>query len=186
MMSQLREESSDSYFSYLKPAMRAEEVRVVVAFWKKNKQEISTFLNHFNSLTLIQQRKGFWVLSHFAKHFPQELIPLQELIFSIFKLSIDRSIRREIFSILFNIKCADEIESHMLHSAFTVLTDNHAAVAERHHALQWLFRGAKNYPEIIPELVTNLEMGKESLTPSWKNYSEKLIQELLRGKVRKV
>jgi len=181
-----KENNSQPLFPYLRSGMGASEVKAVVAHWAQDSNIPKSFLENYSQLKVIQQKKGFWVLSHMAQFNSTSIAEHQTKIFEIFKSANERSIRRESFCILFHAPVTEEMEGYMIEKAFMVLTDPEAAVAERHHGLQWLFRAAKQYPEFIPEIIESLEQGKLTLTPAWKKYSEKLIQELSRGKVRKV
>lgn len=181
-----KENNSTELFPYLRSGMGAAEVKTVVKHWIEQPSLAKNFLDNYNQLKDIQKKKGFWVLSHMAQAGAKHLEEFQDPIFEIFKSTTERSIRRETFCIFFHTNVSEEIEGHMVEKAFLVLTDPDAAVAERHHGLQWLFRAAMQYSDLIPEIMDCLERGKMALTPSWKKYSEKLIQELSNGKVRKV
>jgi len=50
--------------------------------------------------------------------------------------------------------------------------------AERHHALRWVLRAAKDYPELYDEITAGIELVKDIGTPAWKRYSSKLILQL--------
>ena len=86
--------------------------------------------------------------------------------------------RRESFGILYNLELTEEQDGRMLERAFCTLSSFDVETAERLHAIHWVMRAAKSYPELYDEIIDGIELVKDIGTPAWKRYSSKLILKL--------
>lgn len=155
--------------------MLRNEVDVYVGMWNENPAEIKKFISDFNELTKTQQRKGVWILDHLSQKNSASVQPYRDYIYDLVTQSKDSSVRRESFGILYNLELTEEQDGRMLERAFCALSSFDVETAERHHALQWVLRAAKSYPELYDEIIAGIELVKDIGTPAWKRYSSKLI-----------
>lgn len=167
-----------NHFDYLRTGMLRKEVDACVEMWYSNSQEIDFFFQSFDDLSQTQQRKGVWILDHLSQKNPKAIQAHRDFIYDLVSTSKDSSVRRESFAILFQLELTEEQEGRMLERAFCTLSSFDVETAERHHALQWVLRAAKEFPELYDEIITGLEMVKEIGTPAWKRYCAKLIVKL--------
>lgn len=167
-----------SHFDYLRTGMLRKEVDLCVEMWGANSKEIDLFIKTFESLTQTQQRKGVWILDHLSQKNIEAIQPHRDYLYHLVVYSKDSSVRRESFSILYNLKLTEEQEGRMLERAFQTLSSFESETAERHHALNWLLRAAKDFPELYDEIISGIEIVKDIGTPAWKRYSSKLILKL--------
>lgn len=167
-----------SHFEYLRTGMLRNEVDAYVEMWNSKPNEINLFISSFNELTQTQQRKGVWILDHLSQKNATSIQPHREFIFNLINHSKDSSVRRESFGILYNLELTEEQDGRMLERAFCTLSSLDVETAERHHALQWVLRAAKDYPELYDEITAGIELVKDIGTPAWKRYSSKLILQL--------
>jgi hypothetical protein len=158
--------------------MLRNEVDVYVGMWSANPAEIKKFISDFNQLTKTQQRKGVWILDHLSHKNSTSVQPYRDYIYDLVTHSKDSSVRRESFGILYNLELTEEQDGRMLERAFCALSSFDVETAERHHALQWVLRAAKSYPELYDEIIAGIELVKDIGTPAWKRYSSKLILKL--------
>jgi hypothetical protein len=158
--------------------MLRNEVDVYVEMWDAKPSEIKKFISDFNELKQTQQRKGVWILNHLSLKNAAVVQPYRDYIYDLVTHSKDSSVRRESFGILYNLKLAEEQDGRMLERAFCTLSSFDVETAERHHALQWVLREAKSYPELYDEIIAGIELVKDIGTPAWKRYSSKLILKL--------
>jgi len=167
-----------SYFDYLRTGMLRNEVDVYVEMWNSKPDEINRFISSFNELTQTQQRKGVWILDHLSQKNAAAVQPYRDYLYDLVTHSKDSSVRREYFGILYNLELTEEQDGRMLERAFCTLSSFDVETAERHHALQWVLRAAKSYPELYDEIIAGIEHVKDIGTPAWKRYSSKLIIKL--------
>ena len=167
-----------SYFDYLRTGMLRNEVDVYVEMWNSKPNEIKQFISSFNELTQTQQRKGVWILDHLSQKNAAVVQPYRDYLYDLVTHSKDSSVRRESFGILYNLELTEEQDGRMLERAFCTLSSFDVETAERHHALQWVLRAAKSYPELYDEIIAGIEHVKDIGTPAWKRYSSKLILKL--------
>jgi hypothetical protein len=167
-----------NHFDYLHTGMLRKEVDAHVEIWKNNNSEVELFISEFHKLTQTQQRKGIWILSHLSEKSSMSVQPHKDFIYSLITNSKDSSVRRESFGILYNLQLSEEQDGRMLERAFQTLSAFDVETAERHHALQWVLRAAKTYPELYDEIISGIEQVKEIGTPAWRRYSSKLIIQL--------
>ena len=167
-----------SHFDYLRTGMLRNEVDVYVEMWNANPNEIKQFISEFNELTQTQQRKGVWILDHLSQKNAAAVQPYRDYLYELITHSKDSSVRRESFGILYNLELTEEQDGRMLERAFCTLSSFDVETAERHHALQWVLRAAKFYPELYDEIIAGVELVKDIGTPAWKRYSSKLILKL--------
>lgn len=167
-----------SHFDYLRTGMLRNEVDVYVEMWNSKHDEINQFISTFNDLTQTQQRKGVWILDHLSQKNAAAVQPYRDDIYDLVTHSKDSSVRRESFGILYNLELTEEQDGRMLERAFCTLSSFDVETAERHHALQWVLRAAKSYPELYDEIIAGIELVKDIGTPAWKRYSSKLILKL--------
>lgn len=172
-----------THFEYLHTGMRREEVDAWVNKWNEDAGELRLFFDSWNELSKVQRRKGFWILAHLCAQ-SRVAQPYVSKVYDLFLHAEDSSIRRESFTILFNLQISEEMESKMLEHAFATLGSKEAEVAERHHGLKWLIRSCESYPELYEEVISTLDFSKEFATPAWKNYSTKLIAKLESKKLK--
>ena len=158
--------------------MLRNEVDVYVEMWNSGSDEIQKFISEFNELTQTQQRKGVWILDHLSQKNAAAVQPYRDYIYDLVTHSKDSSVRRESFGILFNLELTEEQDGRMLERAFCTLSSFDVETAERHQALQWVLRAAKDYPELYDEIIAGIELVKDIGTPAWKRYSSKLILQL--------
>lgn len=167
-----------SHFDYLRTGMLRNEVDVYVEMWNSGSDEIQKFISEFNELTQTQQRKGVWILDHLSQKNSAAVQPYRDYIYDLVTHSKDSSVRRESFGILYNLELTEEQDGRMLERAFCTLSSFDVETAERHQALQWVLRAAKDYPELYDEIIAGIELVKDIGTPAWKRYSSKLILQL--------
>lgn len=167
-----------SHFDYLRTGMLRNEVDVCVEMWNSRSDEIQKFISEFNELTQTQQRKGVWILDHLSQKNAAAVQPYRDYIYDLVTHSKDSSVRRESFGILYNLELTEEQDGRMLERAFCTLSSFDVETAERHQALQWVLRAAKDYPELYDEIIAGIELVKDIGTPAWKRYSFKLILQL--------
>lgn len=158
--------------------MLRNEVDVYVEMWNSGSDEIQKFISEFNELTQTQQRKGVWILDHLSQKNAAAVQPYRDYIYDLVTHSKDSSVRRESFGILYNLELTEEQDGRMLERAFCTLCSFDVETAERHQALQWVLRAAKDYPELYDEIIAGIELVKDIGTPAWKRYSSKLILQL--------
>jgi len=158
--------------------MLRNEVDAYVEMWNSKPEEISRLISELNELTQTQQRKGVWILDHLSKKNPTAVQPHRDYLYDLVTHSKDSSVRRESFAILYNLELTEEQDGRMLERAFCTLSSFDVETAERHHALQWVLRAAKDYPELYDEIIAGIELVKDIGTPAWKRYSSKLIVQL--------
>ena len=158
--------------------MLRNEVDVYVEMWNEKPDEINQFISKFNELTQTQQRKGVWILDHLSQRNSAAVQPYRDYLYDLVTHSKDSSVRRESFGILYNLELTEEQDGRMLERAFCTLSSFDVETAERHHALQWVLRAAKSYPELYDEIIAGIERVKDIGTPAWKRYSAKLILQL--------
>lgn len=167
-----------SYFDYLRTGMLRNEVDVYVKMWNAKPNEIKQFISEFNDLTQTQQRKGVWILDHLSHKNAAAVQPYRDYIYDLVTHSKDSSVRRESFGILYNLELTEEQDGRMLERAFCTLSSFDIETAERLHAIHWVMRAAKSYPELYDEIIAGIELVKDIGTPAWKRYSSKLILKL--------
>ena len=167
-----------SYFDYLRTGMLRNEVDVYVEMWNSEPDEINQFISAFNDLTQTQQRKGVWILDHLSQKNAAAVQPYRDYIYDLVTNSKDSSVRRESFGILYNLELTEEQDGRMLERAFCTLSSFDVETAERLHAIHWVMRAAKSYPELYDEIIAGIELVKDIGTPAWKRYSSKLILKL--------
>lgn len=158
--------------------MLRNEVDVYVEMWNSRSDEIQKFISEFNELTQTQQRKGVWILDHLSQKNAAAVQPYRDYLYDLVTHSKDSSVRRESFGILYNLELTEEQDGRMLERAFCTLSSADVETAERHMALQWVLRAAKDYPELYDEIIAGIELVKDIGTPAWKRYSSKLILQL--------
>jgi hypothetical protein len=158
--------------------MLRNEVDVYVEMWNSKPDEINRFISSFNELTQTQQRKGVWILDHLSQKNAAVVQAYRDHLYDLVTHSKDSSVRRESFGILYNLELTEEQDGRMLERAFCTLSSFDVETAERHHALQWVLRAAKSYPELYDEIIAGIEQVKDIGTPAWKRYSSKLILNL--------
>jgi hypothetical protein len=158
--------------------MLRNELDVYVEMWIAKPNEIKQFISEFNELTQTQQRKGVWILDHLSQKNAAAVQPYRDYLYELITHSKDSSVRRESFGILYNLELTEEQDGRMLERAFCTLSSFDVETAERHHALQWVLRAAKDYPELYDEIIAGIELVKDIGTPAWKRYSSKLILQL--------
>lgn len=158
--------------------MLRNEVDAYVEMWNEKPSEITKFISNFNELTQTKQRKGVWILDHLSQKNARAVQPHRDYLYNMVTHSKDSSVRRESFGILFNLELTEEQEGRMLERAFCTLSSFDVETAERHQALQWVLRAAKDYPELYDEIIAGIERVKDFGTPAWKRYSAKLILQL--------
>ena len=167
-----------SYFDYLRTGMLRNEVDVYVEMWNSEPDEINQFISAFNDLTQTQQRKGVWILDHLSQKNAAAVQPYRDYIYHLVTHSKDSSVRRESFGILYNLELTEEQDGRMLERAFCTLSSFDVETAEKLHAIHWVMRAAKSYPELYDEIIAGIELVKDIGTPAWKRYSSKLILKL--------
>jgi hypothetical protein len=167
-----------SHFDYLRTGMLRNEVDVYVEMWNAKPNEIKQFISEFNELTQTQQRKGVWILDHLSQKNAASVQPLRDYFYDLVTHSKDSSVRRESFGILYNLELTEEQDGRMLERAFCTLSSFDVETAERLHAIHWVMRAAKSYPELYDEIIAGIELVKDIGTPAWKRYSSKLILKL--------
>jgi len=158
--------------------MLRKEVDAYVETWSSKPDEINLFISSFSELTQTQQRKGVWILDHLSQKNALAIQPYRDFIFNLINHSKDSSVRRESFGVLYNLELTEEQDGRMLERAFCTLSSFDVETAERHHALQWVLRAAKEYPELYDEIIAGIELVKDIGTPAWKRYCSKLILQL--------
>jgi hypothetical protein len=158
--------------------MLRNEVDVYVEMWNAKPNEIKQFISEFNELTQTQQRKGVWILDHLSQKNAASVQPLRDYFYDLVTHSKDSSVRRESFGILYNLELTEEQDGRMLERAFCTLSSFDVETAERLHAIHWVMRAAKSYPELYDEIIAGIELVKDIGTPAWKRYSSKLILKL--------
>ena len=72
----------------------------------------------------------------------------------------------------------NETEGLVLDLCFERLNATEAAIAERYYSMMMLGRFAKSYPDIIPEVISSIEMQLDNGTDSFKVQGNKLIAKL--------
>ncbi len=158
--------------------MLRNEVDVYVEMWNAKPNEIKQFISEFNELTQTQQRKGVWILDHLSQKNAAAVQPYRDYIYDLVTNSKDSSVRRESFGILYNLELTEEQDGKMLERAFCTLSSFDVETAEKLHAIHWVMRAAKSYPELYDEIIDGIELVKDIGTPAWKRYSSKLILKL--------
>ena len=158
--------------------MLRNEVDVYVEMWNAKPNEIKQFISEFNELTQTQQRKGVWILDHLSQKNAAAVQPYRDYIYDLVTNSKDSSVRRESFGILYNLELTEEQDGRMLERAFCTLSSFDVETAEKLHAIHWVMRAAKSYPELYDEIIAGIELVKDIGTPAWKRYSSKLILKL--------
>lgn len=158
--------------------MLRNEVDVYVEMWNAKPNEIKQFISEFNELTQTQQRKGVWILDHLSQKNAASVQPHRDYFYDLVTHSKDSSVRRESFGILYNLELTEEQDGRMLERAFCTLSSFDVETAERLHAIHWVMRAAKSYPELYDEIIAGIELVKDFGTPAWKRYSSKLILKL--------
>jgi hypothetical protein len=158
--------------------MLRKEVDAHVEIWKNNPTEVELFISEFHNLSQTKQRKGIWILSHLSEKNASSVQPHRNFIYDLISHSKDSSVRRESFGVLYNLELTEEQDGRMLERAFQTLSASDSETAERHHALQWVLRAAKSFPELYDEIIAGIEQVKEIGTPAWRRYSAKLIVQL--------
>ena len=167
-----------SHFDYLRTGMLRNEVDVYVEMWNSKPDEINQFISTFNDLTQTQQRKGVWILDHLSQKNAATVQPYRDYLYELVTHSKDSSVRRESFGILYNLELTEEQDGKMLERAFCTLSSFDVETAERLHAIHWVMRVAKSYPELYDEIIAGIELVKDIGTPAWKRYSSRLILKL--------
>jgi len=158
--------------------MLRKEVDVYVEMWREKPNEINLFVSSFDTLSATQQRKGVWILDHLSQKSSDAVQPFRDFFYDLISHSKDSSVRRESFGVLYNLELTEEQEGRMLERAFQTLSSFNVETAERHHALQWVMRAAKKYPELYDEIISGIGQVKDIGTPAWRRYSAKLILQL--------
>lgn len=158
--------------------MLRKEVDVYVEMWREKPNEINLFVSSFDTLSATQQRKGVWILDHLSQKSSDAVQPFRDFFYNLISHSKDSSVRRESFGVLYNLELTEEQEGRMLERAFQTLSSFNVETAERHHALQWVMRAAKTYPELYDEIISGIGQVKDIGTPAWRRYTAKLILQL--------
>ncbi|MDG2246658.1 MAG: hypothetical protein P8L71_09905 [Flavobacteriales bacterium] len=130
-----------------------------------------------------ESAKAAWVLRTASDARPSLMGKQVELVIELINNCPLSGARRDLLKCLVNLVKMksyhfNETEGLVLDLCFERLNATEAAIAERYYSMMMLGRFAKSYPDIIPEVISSIEMQLDNGTDSFKVQGNKLIAKL--------
>lgn len=137
-----------------------------------------------------ESAKAAWVLRTASDARPSLMGKRVEEVLYLIQISKFSGARRDLIKCLMNLVkmktySFKEEEGAVVDMCFERLNALDSATAEKYYTLQMLGRFAKDYPELIPEIISSAEMQLDTGTDSFKNMSLKLIAKLEEQQLKK-
>ena len=130
-----------------------------------------------------ESAKAAWVLRTASDARPSLMGKRVELVVELINGCPLSGARRDLLKCLVNLVKMksyhfNEKEGLVLDLCFERLNATEAAIAERYYSMMMLGRFAKAYPDIIPEVISSIEMQLDNGTDSFKVQGNKMIAKL--------
>ena len=142
---------------------------------QKFDQLLDIFLNH-QDIKIVQ--RASWPLSYVAANYPHLIKKhYHTLVHQLTANDKPPAVRRNILRIFDNIDSIPEtLHGVLLENCFIYIADPKEAIASRAFALGILQKMVTLYPEILPELITTVELQFPNAPPAFKSRARKILR----------